>query len=37
MELWRVLRILWIFTVIIWEYGGVLTFLRLLSWKYEGF
>jgi hypothetical protein len=36
MEIWGVLTILWIFTVIILEYGGVLTFLRFLSWKYGG-
>jgi hypothetical protein len=36
MEIWRVLTIVWIFTVIIWEYGRVLTFLGFLLWKYRG-
>jgi hypothetical protein len=36
-KIWRVLTIVWIFTVMIWEYGGVLTFLRFLLWKYRGF
>jgi hypothetical protein len=38
MEIWRVLTIVWIYTAAtLWEYGGVLTVLRLLSWKYGGF
>jgi hypothetical protein len=30
MVIWWILTILWIFTVILWEYGGVSTVLRLL-------
>jgi hypothetical protein len=36
MEIWRVLTIVWIFTVMIWEYGRVLTFLGFFLWKYRG-
>jgi hypothetical protein len=38
MELWRVLRILWILTVIIREYGGVFTaFIMDIWWILNGF